>query len=193
MSRCCAWLVAWHSRSLRSSSRRAVDGPSRQAGTRLGWLSWLPFLLAFPDAYAAGNVVLTLLAGVVVCHAPPARQGWVLLVLACMAELCRLDYGAAGVLSVFVFWWVGERKGQRFAAFLLVGLLTAFREGVLSPLHGRSFQGDFVPQAFSVLAVWVALIYDGTSGKRWRGFFYLFYPVHLLILAAIGVLVADRF
>lgn len=122
----------------------------------LAAVSQLPFLLAFPSGYAGGNVVLTLLAGALACLAPPGRRGVTLGGMALVAEASRLDYGAAGVLAVFVFWWVGERREHRAAAFLAVGLLTAAREGLLALALGRSFGGDFLPQVFSGLAVWVA-------------------------------------
>lgn len=167
---------------------RWTKSPERYV-TRLAALaavSQVPFIVAFPGAYAGGNVVLTLLAGGLVCMAPPSRRALALVVLAGAAEVCRWDYGAAGVLAVFVFWWVGERRADRIVAFLAVGLLTAVREGLLGAALGRSFQCDFLLQAFSGLAVWVALLYDGSGGRQWRGFFYLFYPVHLLLLAAVA-------
>lgn len=181
-----AFLVAQGCRWTRSPQRYVARLALLAAGSQI------PFLLAFPDGYTGGNVVLTLLAGGVACLAPPARKSLVLICMALVSEFCRFDYGAAGVLAVFVFWWVGERMEHRIAAFLIVGLLTAGRHGILAVAIGRSFQNDFVAQAFSFLAVWVALVYDNSVGRKWRGFFYLFYPVHLIVLAAGAALLGQR-
>lgn len=84
--------------------------------------------------------------------------------------LCT-DYGAAGVAAIVAIYLLRNHPMAGFtAAVILLGLLSDSSEFcallMLAPLY----------------------FYNGTRGKQMKYFFYAFYPVHLLFIAALGML-----
>lgn len=79
-----------------------------------------------------------------------------------------IDYGFYGVLLP-VFCYLGKTKQEKI--FLLsMGLL------LLAPNLGTI-------QLFSLFAVPIIALYNGTRGKwRMKNFFYIYYPLHLVII-----------
>lgn len=147
-------------------------------------ISEIPFDLLFFGGIDPGSssVMVTLLLGMpaVWCIRKSVRP-WVqtvVIVLAVMlAELLGSDYGGMGVLMILIFafpmHW-GVRLG------LLTLLCWCLGGGLLSVL------GVAVPvQAFAVLALVPIGMYSGQKRWRarvWKWVWYLFYPVHLLVL-----------
>lgn len=84
------------------------------------------------------------------------------------AELLHTDYGAFGVIFIALLYLFHSRK-------LLRNVLGA---GMLLTYGGIEVVGAlaFLPIAF----------YNGSRGRQPKYFFYAFYPVHLLLLAALG-------
>ncbi len=82
------------------------------------------------------------------------------------AELLGTDYGAGGILFIACFYWLHEQKLLKQVAFVALNLLY-FGIGV---------------QAYAGLAAIPMLLYNEKQGAKMKYFFYLFYPVHLLIL-----------
>ncbi|MCI8505551.1 MAG: hypothetical protein HFI67_05115 [Lachnospiraceae bacterium] len=95
----------------------------------------------------------------------------------CLAFLIRCDYGAEGVLMIYLFYFFRFRP---LAMCISTGLLMAFMGGL---------------EVYGIAALPLILLYNGEKGGRRsksRGgelaqkyFFYCFYPVHLLLLAAL--------
>lgn len=80
----------------------------------------------------------------------------------------RCDYGATGVLAIFVLYVWRERRLMGFTiAVVVLGLLAGTLEFLALLM--------LIPMYF----------YNGTRGKQVKYFFYAFYPAHLLILALI--------
>lgn len=107
-----------------------------------------------------------------------------LLGTALAAQFAGSDYGAFGILVVFIFYrYRGERRALVawfstcaliFAALNAVSVLPNTRGALLSMISG-----------FEILALLPILLYNrkkGFSSKGWQYFFYVFYPVHMLIL-----------
>lgn len=107
-----------------------------------------------------------------------------LIITAFAAEILNTDYGAFGILTVFIFYrYRGERKALAawftvftlvFAALNAFGNLPNTRSVVLSLIGG-----------FAALSVIPMLLYNrqkGYSSKFWQYFFYAFYPVHMAVL-----------
>ena len=121
------------------------------------------------------NVFFTLWAGLltlVVCSRIEKKTEWrfilrwVLEILAivcgmAVAGLLRSDYGAMGVLLIVVFFMFRRKRQQQ----ILFGGLAAL-----------------TMDTFSVLGMFPIAVYNGERGKQKKYFFYLFYPLHLLVL-----------
>ena len=145
-------------------------------------LSELPFDLAFSGGVnlESCNVMVTLLLGFWAVQAVQNRDNlWkraLILPLMLAAEFLRADYAGTGVLLILLF--EVTRNSSRW--MMILG--TAALNWMGSPVFG-------VPmQLYAVLALIPICMYDGRkiSHNKWVQWgFYLFYPVHLLILSMI--------
>ena len=101
--------------------------------------------------------------------------------IAVLAEIFRFDYGAYGVLLAFSFcshyFWRGRRgdgkwKGVSFLEktdrFILPFLtLILFKQGL----------------PWSLCSFVFLMMYGGERGRKMKYFFYIFYPLHLLLIS----------
>ena len=85
-----------------------------------------------------------------------------------LAAVFHTDYGAAGILAIFMMYLMYQDRMAGFAVMVVVlGLFS-------SPLE------------FAALLMLVPMyFYNGTRGRQHKYLFYAFYPVHLLILSLI--------
>ncbi len=140
-------------------------------------VSEIPFDLALHNQmifWANQNVFFTLLAGLLVIQVfqrYPA-EGWkgmlALAVMAVAAEACGTDYGAIGVVVIAVMYLLRERP-----------LASCILSLILLTLLNRM-------ELYSIPAFLAMALYNGTRGRQPKYFFYAFYPVHLLLLWAVG-------
>ena len=140
-------------------------------------ISEIPFDLALhnqPFYWGTQNVFFTLLTGLLVIQAFQRSPGqeWrgmlALAVLGAAAELCGTDYGAIGVAVIAVMYLLRERFWAASVLSLILLVLLARIE------------------IFSIPAFLILALYNGKRGRQPKYFFYVFYPVHLLILWAAG-------
>lgn len=117
------------------------------------------------------------------------HQGWYLCFFAgvlCALFICELlprmipqtdfyvDYGFIGVMIPVCVYLAKDRQSQ-----IITALLTLV---ILSATSGAT-------QWWCLLAVPLLLLYNGQRGKwNLKWFFYLFYPVHLVVIQGIAVL-----
>ncbi len=140
-------------------------------------LSELPFDLAFEEQlfyWGHQNVFWTLLLGIVMMSVwewigdRTIRPIWLrgilqFLSLGCIAVLAyamKTDYDARGILLIFVFYLLRFDRVKQIAA----GALAIF------------WEWPAVLPAFPLLC-----LYNGQRGKGYKYFFYLFYPLHLIL------------
>lgn len=141
-------------------------------------VSEIPFDLAFQGRFLETgyqNVFFTLLLGLLVIliyHKLEEQRQWnrflcllfeIAVILAGMgaAELLRTDYGAYGILAVAALYLFRGNKGMQTLA------------GCAAFIWWEpSAAAAFIP-------IW---FYNGTRGWNLKYIFYLFYPVHLLLL-----------
>lgn len=156
-----------------------TQNPTRY-GLRLGAgmvLSEIPFDLALFGGLTLGhqNVMVTLLLGyLAICMMKKGRSTLTKLFLALpfavLAELFQADYGGMGVMLIVVFALVEAMPNYRL--WQLLGLaLICWQIGGL--------------EIFGVLALVPIAMYRGekrTYSKAVQWAFYLFYPIHLMVL-----------
>lgn len=97
-----------------------------------------------------------------------------------LAGLLHVDYGAVGILSILLFYLY--RNNRFWAALLGCGAL------LLSFSSTKELQIKYV-ELPALLAILPIMFYDGTRGRQNKYFFYVFYPVHLLLLGLLAVYV----
>ncbi len=143
-------------------------------------ISEIPFDLAFSVSLVEPgyqNVFFTLFLGLCAVRGfmkwgDESWQGFVGLGLTCvLAELLNTDYGAYGVLAIAFLYLLREQPFLRCLVCTIVFFM-------LSPVEW--------PVVFSFLLI---ALYNGKRGYQPKYFFYLFYPVHLLLLWAVAYFV----
>ncbi len=168
-------------------------------------VSEIPFDLAFSDTafdFSYQNVFFTLLIGLVMLdvitavrkRVPQDTYGIILelvilVAFAALAFLVKSDYGAGGVLIIYCFYRFRDMHVIKYILFTLILLL----------LYARTTPYEL----YALFAIIPLLLYNGQRGfskirgpyggtKRGPGYqvvryaFYLFYPVHLIILYGIA-------
>jgi len=117
------------------------------------------------------------------------HQGWYFCFFAgvlCALFICELlpklipqtdfyvDYGFIGVMIPVIIYLAKTRQSQMMAALLSLAVLSAASDAT---------------QWWCLLAVPLLLLYNGERGKwKLKWFFYLFYPVHLVVIQGIAML-----
>ncbi len=155
------------------------------------FISEVPFDLAFNDAvleFQSLNVFFTLFLGLLMLDLIRKVKGqhWksilILVIFVVAAVLLKTDYDAGGILLVYCFYVFRNQLIPKYIGLGVISLL------VFGPV-----------ECWSLLAVIPLILYNGERGFRpdgkWYGgravgagaltvkyLFYIFYPVHLLIL-----------
>lgn len=144
------------------------------------FVSEIPFDLAFSGQFIYikyQSVMLTLLIGLVTmwgCDKVAKRFhediymiliGYILCVFlgALLAQGLKTDYGANGILSIMALYFCRQDKWLQ----LFAGAIT------------------FLWEPYALLAFPLLIFYNQTPGKRMKYFFYLFYPLHLLLICGV--------
>ena len=116
----------------------------------------------------------------------------VLVVLAglVLGTLCMVDYYGAGVLTVFVFYFLHGRKWWCFLGQLaaLYWLNVELLGGLMYPVQLFGMEFELCQQGLALLALIPIWLYRGRQGYHSKPFQYIcyaFYPVHMLLLVAV--------
>lgn len=116
----------------------------------------------------------------------------VLVVLAglVLGTLCMVDYYGAGVLTVFVFYFLHGRKWWCFLGQLaaIYWLNVELLGGLMYPVQLFGMEFELCQQGLALLALIPIWLYRGRQGYHSKPFQYLcyaFYPVHMLLLVVV--------
>ena len=149
-------------------------------------LAEIPFDLAISGRvdWSSQSVMLTLLLGfgmALVMQKLDRTKLVPVIIFAFLAELFRTDYGAWGIFMIALFVMTRERKDRNNLQIVGMAILCYFMNSAVIRIFGVR-----VPiELFAVLALIPVFLYTGkksTTGKCVQTMFYLFYPVHLLVL-----------
>lgn len=91
---------------------------------------------------------------------------------ALVSALISSDYGAAGVIMIYLFYYFRRSLAIQLACFFVVAFV---------------FFGPF--EWYGAAAFFLLYFYHGRRGPSARYFFYAFYPVHLLIIGIAEILI----
>ncbi len=143
-------------------------------------------LTGHPVDWRCQNVFLTLLLGLLMMQVLSWLRSWmpgpaglymqlaVIIGFCGIAWLMKTDYSYSGIMLIAIFYWFyGDRRNSCMVGLLWMAVMETPMLRVLGLAAG-------------FLMIYA---YNGTRG-RWNGrwFFYLFYPVHLMILELIAFL-----
>ena len=107
------------------------------------------------------------------------------IVFAFLAELFRTDYGAWGIFMIALFVMTRERKDRKNLQLIGMVIICWFMNSAAVSVFGIRIPIEL----FAVLALIPIFLYTGkkrTGSKAVQIIFYLFYPVHLLVLYLIS-------
>lgn len=146
----------------------------------VGALSEIPFDLAESGHIYSSknqNVFFTLLIGLIMLYYCRKAIGTlakaeIVIIAMAGAEFLRTDYGALGILLVAIFWFTREYKWYRAV------LGAAWNFLFLLPIQDAG--------AFAILPI---ALYNGKKGRNTGYFFYIYYPLHLLVLYGISQMI----
>ncbi len=176
---------------------------------RLGFfalLSELPFDLVLTGrlfSFQYQSVMITLLFGLLACGLVSVIRQKLLSLrgIACMlavlallfaAKILNTDYGAAGVVTVLLFYVTKDVTLGKFWQLLGMGLIhSVWLAGAVISIPLFGWETTLQIQTFALLALPLIWLDDGTAGKMsrlGRKAFYLFYPVHLMVLYGMSLL-----
>lgn len=149
------------------------------------------------------NPLISIFLGVVALFlAQKIKPMWgrilVLAAFAVLASLIRAEYGAVGVLMLYVFYFFRGKKAKLFIGFLLLLLVYTFGvrdvgiAQVLKIMAGEDLQSVWPMTA--LLAYVPMYFYNGERGKYWNKYIYYFlYPLHLFGIYILVCLIMKLF
>mgnify|MGYP001020083676 CR=1 FL=1 len=97
------------------------------------------------------------------------------------------DWYFISVLWIFFFGIYRENTKKKFIAFSIIGLLVTVTPTAFALLEGKTIWWDMLCQFGIYLSIPLLMQYNGTRGgtKNMKWLFYIFYPLHLIILGVI--------
>ncbi len=158
-------------------------------------LSEIPFDLAFSSTVlerSSQNVFFTLFLGLMMLDFMERMQErrfmelLLLVLFAMIASLFATDYSAGGIVFVYIFW---KYRDHLVPKFVMLGVLAFVFYGkiecwcLLGAIPMFLYNGK---RGFDNQLYWYGKRAAGAKAKAAQYVFYLFYPVHLLLLAALA-------
>lgn len=155
-------------------------------------VSQIPFMLflsTFTNNIFRFNIFFTLILGLLALYFYSLKinnffKFFIILFFIFIASYFRVDYGAWGVTLILMFYIFRENK---ILLGLLYVILCIIKYINILILHFNFF--FFGLFAFTISALIAILLYNGKKGKHLPTFFYMFYPIHLLVIYLIHVII----
>lgn len=155
-----------------------------------GIISQIPFMLfrTLVGEWKMLNIMFTLLLGlmaITIYDKEPRKYISIpcVIMIIFLGYLLRVDYGWYGVSLVFLFYILKNKKIYLSLLYFLVTAVYFYSRGI------RNIDTGIVISFISYLVpLIIVLFYNGKLGKKIKYFFYVFYPVHMLIVYLISFL-----
>ena len=91
-------------------------------------------------------------------------------IIAVSADIFGIDYGSYGVIMITIFYLFRNNIMMTSLFFIIINAIWVYFFKM----------SDY--QLYSVFALPIIFMYNGVEGKRMKLFFYLYYPIHLMVL-----------
>ncbi len=157
----------------------------RNAFISLGWQS-VPYVEYVLNIFATLFLGLSAIALFESLKGKYIAYSWIAVVsLAAVAEIIGADYGAYGVLYMVVFYLAEGNIRKMLAGVVVLHTGYAICEGIGSYFSSHILAFPHAIQLYSILSIGIIALYNHEQGRKMKYFFYIFYPVHLILLYAI--------
>ena len=149
-------------------------------------ISQIPFMLflsTFTDVFAL-NIFFTFFLGLLALFVYDKCKNKILgflfvIIFSIIGELIHVDYGAFGILLIFAFYLFRDKK----VLMIITSIILCFANYIPNIIKYPSLYIHYLLCAlftcFSLIFIW---FYNKKQGPKSKYFFYIFYPLHLLIL-----------
>ncbi len=154
-----------------------------------GVISEIPFLLFYRlptiDSYGL-NIEFTLALGLLAIFSFEKVEGklkkWLIVIGICiLAQVTHVDYQIFGILMIFSFYIF---KDSKFKTFLASSLVVSGKYIYRILVYGKTSPIEYYIFNWicTMIPLFIVLFYNGKKGPSLKWFFYIFYPLHLLLL-----------
>jgi len=131
------------------------------------------------------NILFTLALGVIALkvydYVEKGFKGFlVVLAFAFIGEFIKVDYGIFGILLIFSFYAFKDSKWKTLLASLIV-VAGKYLYRILILQVGFT-EYPIKNWICTMIPLFIIMLYNGKKGPSLKWFFYIFYPLHLLVL-----------
>ena len=148
-------------------------------------ISQIPYLLfisTFTSEFSL-NIFFTLFAGLLAITIFDKFKNKYLgficaIIIGIISEFLHFDYGWFGILIIFIFYIFKNNQINMLITFLLAVSL----KYIILLIRNDFYFAYYILALFTSLSIIPILLYNKKQGKNIKYFFYIFYPVHLILL-----------
>ena len=154
-------------------------------------LAELPFRLFLNSN--RGNVLFTLFLGLLVLYVYEHKSQELFIVAFIGGTIVStfFDWGGMGVPMIVIYYVVKNRLSRVVLPYLLPAF-TILAEAVVHTIQNHNLAalpGILYVGVGCTLTIPLLLNYNGKKGKSMKYFFYIYYPLHILVLGIVGKIV----
>ena len=150
-------------------------------------ISQIPFMLflsTFTEEILTLNIFFTLFLGLLALFVYDKCKNKVLgflfvILTSIIAYFIHVDYGTFGILLMFCFYFFKDKKGSMAITTIVLCFLSFVPDIIATPVLWYIYIQCAIFTALSLIFI---LFYNKNEGPKAKYFFYIFYPLHLLIL-----------
>lgn len=151
-------------------------------------LSQIPFMLfrTLVGEWRMLNILFTLLLGLIAIMVWDKFQEKYYIsvplvgLLILLGKYLNVDYSWYGVSCVIVLYWFRNKSFLRIFGFAFLNFMYYFNR-----LIPHASIESIISYAFTTFSAFLLLFYNGKLGHKTKYLYYIFYPLHMLILYAI--------
>ncbi len=155
-------------------------------------ISQIPFMLfrTLVGEWKMLNVMFTLLLGLIAITVYDKEKRKyisipIIILLIWMGKILKVDYGWYGVTTVILLYLLKNNK--LFIPFSYLLLLIFY---YYSRIKSFNFGVEIILCIlFSWSSTFIMMIYNGKEGKKLKYFYYIFYPLHMIIIYLISLVI----
>lgn len=121
--------------------------------------------------------------------------GFWLLIPVALADIFNVDYGIWGVVFIFVIYQAKDRVSQCAVMAIMIGvkyykslfgLIPVYIFNVDTSYNGYVYHERFLYFVCSLVPIYLISKYNDKRGINFKWFFYIFYPLHFIVIYLIG-------
>ena len=150
-------------------------------------ISQIPFMLflsTFTEEILTLNIFFTLFLGLLALYVYDKCKNKILgflfvILTSIIAYFIHVDYGTFGILLMFCFYFFKDKKFPMAIVAIILCFLRFLPDIIKAPILWYIYMQCAIFTALSLIFI---LFYNKKEGPKAKYFFYIFYPLHLLIL-----------